>query len=143
MTPYRSARVEGRAIDPARPRAGLAGAAVASLAVFFSLVHMATHHGASAFDGLLLYAGSASMALLLAYSSFDAPAGRGVLFVSAGAFALSLVPQTVVRARMSSVVWPARYLAIAGIACALLRRLRRTRPGSHRVMLRVAAALAA
>jgi hypothetical protein len=144
VTPYRAAKVDDRAaIDPSRARFGLAGAALASLAVFVSVVHMMTHSGPSLFDGVLLYAGSATMALLLAYASLDAPAGRGVLFVSVAAFALSFVPQTIVRSLMSPWIWPARYLAIAGIASGLLLRMRRTRPGTYGVALRLAGALAA
>jgi hypothetical protein len=138
VTPYRSARVEGRPLDPSRPRFGLAGAAVGAVCVFVSLVDLYFQHFTRK-DNMLLFGGSAAIALLLAYSAWEAPAGRNALWAAVGVYAFSFVPQILVHEWMGEWVWGVRYLGVGAIAAALLVRLRRTRPGSYGVFLRGAA----
>jgi hypothetical protein len=138
VTPYREGRIDrGGITDPSRPRFGLAGAAVGSLACFVALIDQQMHHFGR-FDAVLLFGGSAAITILLAYSALDAPAGRGVLLAALAAFAGSFVPQVAEGPRTGSWVWALRYVALAGIAAGLLLRLRRTRPGTHGALLRLA-----
>jgi len=138
VTPYRSVRVEGRPIDPARPRFGLAGAAVGAVCCFVSLIDLHFGHFTRK-DSMLLFGGSAAIALLLAYSAWEAPAGRNALWAAVGVYAFSFVPQIFVHEWMGEWVWGVRYVGVGAIAAALLLRLRRTRPGSYGIFLRAAA----
>ncbi len=142
MTPYRTARIDGRVADPSRPKFGLVGAAIGSLACFLSLVDLYFGRFTS-IDAVLLFGGSAAMVLMLAYSALDAPAGRGTLFVALTVFAFSFVPQLLIPSWMGDWVWSVRYLGVAGIACGLLLRLRRTRPGRYGGLLRLAGVISA
>jgi len=62
VTPYRSARVEGRPLDPSRPRFGLAGAAVGAVCAFASLMDLGLNHRFTPVDSVLLFGGSAALA---------------------------------------------------------------------------------
>lgn len=139
MTPYRSARVEGRPLDPSRPRFGLAGAAVGAVCAFAALMDLGLNHRFTRVDNILLFGGSAAIALLMAYSALEAPAGRNAMFAAVGVFVFSFVPQLLVHEWMGEWVWGVRYLGLGAIAAALLVRLRRTRPGSYGFFLRGAA----
>jgi len=97
------------------------------------------NHRFTPVDSVLLFGGSAAMALLIAYSALDAPAGRNETFAAISVFMFSFVPQLLVHEWMGEWVWGVRYLGVGAIAAALLVRLRRTRPGSYGFFLRGAA----
>jgi len=142
VTPYRTARVEGSIADPSRPKFGLAGAAVGAIACFIALADQPFHRWTHVHD-MLLFGGSAAIALLVAYSTIEAPAGRVFTLLAVGVYTFSFIPQIIVHSWMGSWVWSVRYFGLAGIAGGLLLRLRRTRPGSYGALLRCAALVAA
>lgn len=148
MTPYRSAGpVDTRIADPARARLGLVLASAGAVGCFVALArsYLAPFDRA---DQLLLMLGAALLVVGVAYSALDAPAGRaamltasfvlGASFVAAGPLAPAAW-----RHSMGASVWPARYLALSGVAVGLLLRLRRSRPGTSGALLRITALLAA
>jgi hypothetical protein len=106
--------------------------------VFVSLIDLHLGHFTRK-DSVLLFGGSAAIALLLAYSAWEAPAGRSAMWAAVSVYAFSFVPQILVHAWMGEWVWGVRYLGVGAMAGALLLRLRRTRPGSYGVFLRGAA----